>query len=170
MRCIVVLPIVLLMGACSGGQNPQPANAPSTAAKLSWKASDVPGLEMAVVSGDPDGNGPVVMRLRAQKEVRIPPHRHATNEHLRVITGTVAVGMGGREVASEMHEVQPGKDVLLPKGSPHYGVFEAGSEVEVRADGPFKMQWVDPAAAKAKQKDVDSNSERSKMKAEQEKQ
>jgi len=49
--------------------------------QLTWKPL-IPGIEMAVVSGDPDKKGGLyVIRIRSKGEVRVPPHWHQTDEH-----------------------------------------------------------------------------------------
>jgi len=135
-----------------------------------WTASPIPNLKMAVLSGNPDANGPFILRLWAEKEVRIPPHSHARDENLNVVHGTMLAGRGDHFTQTSMHKLQPGEHVLVPKGVHHYALLEPGTEVEISGDGPFVNHWVDPAAMKDLMKGVDSASDRSKLKADQDKQ
>jgi len=138
--------------------------------QLQWKATAIPNLEMAVVSGDPSATGQYVLRFRATKPTRIPPHWHPVDEQLTVLTGAPGLGMGDHFVASALRTLRSGDFVLMPKDSRHFAQFTAGTEVQLHGEGPFITNWVDPKAIKAlKPKDVDSVSERSKMKAEQDK-
>src|SRR5881398_821659 len=52
------------------------------------------GAQMAVMQGDPSGNGLFTVRLRLPDGYRIAPHTHPTDEHVTVVSGTFAVGMG----------------------------------------------------------------------------
>ena len=169
MRCIgIVLVLALAFAGLLQAQNS--THQFVTRADLHWAATAVPNLEMAVVSGDPAKQGSFVIRFRAMKPARIPAHWHSTDEHLTVIAGTPSLGMGDHFVASALRTLHPGDYVQLPKETRHFAKFPAGTEVQLHGDGPFITNWVDPAAIKAlKPTDIDSNSERSKMKAEQDK-
>jgi quercetin dioxygenase-like cupin family protein len=52
------------------------------------------GAKMAVLSGDPAGTGLVTIRLKMPAGYKIPPHWHPTDEHVTVISGSLALGMG----------------------------------------------------------------------------
>lgn len=158
---------VLTFAALLFSQSPAVSSQEAT---LHWRPSPIPNLKMAVVSGNPDANGPFILRLCAEKEVRIPPHSHSTDEELTVIRGTMLAGKGDHFTQPSMHKLQAGEHASVPKGIHHYALLEPGAEVEISGDGPFANQWVDPAAAKDMMKGVDSASDRSKLKAEQDKQ
>ena len=51
---------------------------------------------MAVLQGDPSGNGLFTVRLRMPDGYKIAPHTHPTDENVTVISGTFHVGMGRR--------------------------------------------------------------------------
>jgi hypothetical protein len=54
-----------------------------------------PGLELAVLSGNPAKDGdPFVIRLKLRDGLTVPPHWHPIDEHLTVLTGTLHIGMG----------------------------------------------------------------------------
>jgi quercetin dioxygenase-like cupin family protein len=164
--------IVLLFGLCSAGwlQGQDAHHKLVTRADLRWAATAIPNLEMAIVSGDPSANGQYVLRFRTTKLTRIPPHWHPVDEQLTVLTGTPSLGMGDHFVASALRTLHSGDFVLMPKESRHFAQFPAGTEVQLHGEGPFVTNWVDPKAIKAlKPSDVDSNSERTKMKQEQDK-
>ena len=60
--------------------------------QLVWKPL-IPGVEMAVVSGDPDKKGGLyVIRIRSKAEVKVPPHWHPTDEHVTVLAGSFLDG------------------------------------------------------------------------------
>lgn len=148
----------------------QPTHSVRHHSDLHWTPTEIPYLQMAIVSGDPSKSGPYVLRLRATKSVRIPAHSHPAAEQLTVLSGTAALGIGDRFVESGLRPLRPRDHATLPKETRHFAQLTAGTEIQVHGDGPFTTNWVDNAAVKAlKPSDVDSASERSKMKAEQDK-
>src|SRR6187402_2394727 len=79
----------------------EPAMAPMhkmmTPAQIVWGPAP-PGLpagsQAAVLSGDPGKPGPFTIRAKLPAGYKMPPHWHATDEHLTVMSGTLAMGMG----------------------------------------------------------------------------
>jgi len=122
--------------------------------QLAWKPL-IPGVEMAVVSGDPDKKGGLyVLRIRTEGEVRVPPHWHQTDEHVTVLAGSFLVARGEKYDASKLIELKPGAHSLMPATMPHFGVHKAGNVVEVYGEGPFTPTFVnaqdDPTRATKK--------------------
>jgi ketosteroid isomerase-like protein len=52
------------------------------------------GAKVAAVSGDPSKAGPFVLRVQMPAGYRIAAHWHPTDEHVTVLSGTMALGMG----------------------------------------------------------------------------
>ena len=74
--------------------------------QLVWKPL-IPGVESAVVSGNPDKKGGLyVIRIRAQGEVTVPPH--VTAEHVTVLEGSFWVAHGEKFDATKLQEVKVG--------------------------------------------------------------
>jgi anti-sigma factor ChrR (cupin superfamily) len=59
------------------------------------------GAQLAVVSGDPSGNGPYVVRAKLPPDYRIAAHHHPTAEYVTVLSGNFHLGMGDK--------LEPGK-------------------------------------------------------------
>lgn len=67
------------------------------ASDLKWGAAPpafTAGAQMAVVDGDPAKSGPFVIRAKFPAGYKVMPHFHPTDEHVTVISGTLAAGMG----------------------------------------------------------------------------
>jgi hypothetical protein len=87
-----------------------------------------------------------------------------------VIAGSPKLGEGSQFVDAGLRALHPGEKVPLAKNTRHFVLFHAGDEIEMQGEGKFATVWVDPRAVKElKKNDVDSASERSKMKADQDK-
>ena len=115
-----------------------------TPSQLVWKPL-IPGVEMAVVSGDPDKKGGLyVIRIRTKGEVKVPPHWHPNDEHVTVLAGSFLMGRGEKYDHSKLIELKPGAHSLMPATMPHFGLHKAGNVIEVYGEGPFAPTFVNP--------------------------
>jgi mannose-6-phosphate isomerase-like protein (cupin superfamily) len=115
-----------------------------TPSQLVWKPL-IPGVEMAVISGDPDKKGGLyVIRIRTQGEVKVPPHWHPTDEHVTVLAGSFLMARGEKYDSSMLIELKPGAHSLMPATMPHFGLHKAGNVLEVYGEGPFAPTFVNP--------------------------
>jgi quercetin dioxygenase-like cupin family protein len=103
------------------------------------------GASMAVVSGDPGKEGLYVVRLKMPAGYRINPHWHPTDEHVTVISGTFALGMGEKFDKATMKELPAGGYALLPAQMRHYAMAKTAAIVQVHGMGPFQLTYVNPA-------------------------
>ena len=103
------------------------------------------GAQMAVLAGDPTKSGPFVVRLRAPASYKIPAHHHPTDEYVTVISGDFHLGMGDKLDAAKSASLRPGGFALAPANMNHFAWSKDGGVVEIHADGPFAMTYVNPA-------------------------
>jgi anti-sigma factor ChrR (cupin superfamily) len=112
---------------------------------VEWKPRS-PGLEIAVLSGDPAKEGvPFVIRLKLRDGLRVPPHWHPVDEHLTVMTGTLHVGMGEKTDHAAATALPAGSYSLMPKEMRHFVWAEGETVIQLHGVGPFKTFWVNPA-------------------------
>jgi quercetin dioxygenase-like cupin family protein len=104
-----------------------------------------PGAELAVMSGDPAATGFVSMRLKMPAGYVIPPHFHPTDEHVTVLSGSLAFGMGDKVDAETAQTVNPGGYFVAPAEMHHYASAPTGAIVQVDLMGPFGITYVNPA-------------------------
>jgi hypothetical protein len=136
---VLVVAILLIPGVALSQ-----SHAVITPGQLVWKPL-IPGVEMAVVSGDPDKKGGLyVIRIRSKGEVKVPPHWHPTDEHVTVLAGSFLVGRGDKYDASKLSEMKVGAHSVMPATMPHFGLHKAGNVVEVYGEGPFAPTFVNP--------------------------
>ena len=103
---------------------------------------DLGHTEVAIIQGDPTKEGvSFVFRLRSTPGTQLPPHWHAGDEHVTVISGTWCVGMGERFDANGCRDMGPGSFIFIPKGMRHFAVAK-GDVVQVYGIGPFTIHWV----------------------------
>lgn len=103
------------------------------------------GASFALISGDPSKTGMYVVRLKMPAGYQIAPHWHPTDEHVTVISGTVAFGMGEKFDESDMKEVSSGGYALMPAEMRHFAMANTAAIVQVQGMGPFALTYVNPA-------------------------
>ena len=146
-RCAPLFVLTLLaVPAAVSAQQPvaskESGMAAVTAASLKWAPADipgfVPGMEMAVVMGDPSKAEPYTMRLRFPTDYVFPAHWHPQTENLTVISGTFLLGMGAKTDKTALKTYGPGDYLLLPGNMPHFGGVKGGDTVvQLHGVGPF---------------------------------
>ena len=103
------------------------------------------GAQMAVLSGDPAGTGLVTVRLKMPSGYKLPPHWHPTDEHVTVISGAFAIGMGDKLDKNESKTLKPGGYAVAAANMHHFAWAKTASVVEVNLMGPFQINYVNPA-------------------------
>jgi quercetin dioxygenase-like cupin family protein len=103
------------------------------------------GARIAVLLGDPGGDGPFVIRLMLPKGYRIPPHSHSRDEQLTVLSGTMYLGMGDVFEPSTARGLAAGGFHFLRAGTHHFAYAKQPTIVQVSGTGPFDIKYVRPA-------------------------
>jgi quercetin dioxygenase-like cupin family protein len=103
------------------------------------------GAKIAVLAGDPAATGLVTIRLKVPAGYKIPPHFHPTDEHVTVISGTFALGMGDVLDAKKSKTLKPGGYGVAQANMHHFAWTKTGAVVQVTMMGPFMITYVNPA-------------------------
>jgi quercetin dioxygenase-like cupin family protein len=103
------------------------------------------GAQMALMAGDPAGTGLVTIRLKVPAGYKIPPHFHPTDEHVTVLSGTFALGMGDKIDKKQSKTLKAGGYGVAQANMHHFAWTQSGATVEVNMIGPFKLTYVNPA-------------------------
>src|SRR5436190_1188401 len=150
--CSIGLAATLIGAASIGAAIAQDAKTDthvlSTPKDLKW--GDPPpifekGASFTVVSGDPSKEGLYVVRMKMPAGYKINPHWHPTDEHVTVISGTFALGMGEKFDKATMKDLPAGGYALLPAEMRHYAMAKTAAIVQVHGMGPFSLTYVNPA-------------------------
>ena len=139
--------LVLLCGI-AGAQEAKPMHVLMAPADVKW--GDPPpvfekGMSFAVVSGDPGKPGVFVVMAKVPAGYKIAPHWHPTDENVTVLSGTFAFGMGEKMDAASMKEIPAGGFALLPAKMPHFAMAKTEAMIQINAQGPFALTYVNPA-------------------------
>lgn len=119
---------------------------PATAVKWGDPPPSVPpGARLAVIAGDPAKAEMFTIRLQFPNGYRIAPHWHPTDEHVTVLSGTFAAGMGEAWDDKALTNLPAGSYAVLSATMPHYGTARGATVVQVQGMGPFVLNYVNPA-------------------------
>ncbi|MBI1980720.1 MAG: cupin domain-containing protein [Methylocystis sp.] len=102
------------------------------------------GAEMAVLYGDPTQEGDFVIRIKAQKGYRVPPHTHPTAEFVTIISGAFSFGRGQTADRASVEKLPAGSFILMPAGVLHYVFVDEDSVLQINATGPWKIDYYSP--------------------------
>ena len=130
------------------GKAPTKAAAPAhqtvMPGELQWNPF-MPGVEVAVVAGDPDKAGGIfTIRIKTADGVKIPPHWHPTTENVTVLQGTFLAAMGEKFDEKALKPIPTGGFISVPKEMRHFASAKGVCIVQVHGEGPFKINWVNP--------------------------
>jgi quercetin dioxygenase-like cupin family protein len=126
----------------------QPEHILLPSADMQWQ--DAPpvlpaGAEVTALEGDPSKPGPFTLRLRFPADYRIPPHFHPADEHVTVISGTFALGMGDAFDEAKLTELGPGGFAMMRTGTRHFALSRDGAVIQLHGTGPWGLTYVNPA-------------------------
>jgi len=102
------------------------------------------GAQMAVLYGDPQKPGMFVLRVKLPKGYKIAPHMHKQSEMLTVISGSLDLGLGPAADNASVESLPAGSFSSMPHGVVHYVLVNEDSIVQIDANGPWGIDYVNP--------------------------
>jgi len=125
---------------CKGGA----ACAMLTLDEMKWTAGPptLPGVKVAVIEGDPREAGVFTMRFSFPAGTRLDPHFHPAIEHGTVLSGTIYMGIGEAFATENLRRMPVGSFIVIPAGSPHYGIVEEDTVIQAHGIGPWQTTYV----------------------------
>jgi quercetin dioxygenase-like cupin family protein len=103
------------------------------------------GAQFAVVSGNPTAAGPFAIRIKFPAGYKVAPHWHPTDEHVTVLSGTMALGMGEKFTPASMKTLPAGSYAMMPAEMRHFAMAKTAAVIQVHGTGPFVLNYVNPA-------------------------
>jgi len=146
LACLISLAVAC--GTVVAQEAAKPAHTFVKASEIKW--GDPPpvfekGMRFAVISGDPGQPGLYVIRAKLPAGYKINPHFHPADEHVTVLSGTFALGMGEKFDKATMTKFPAGGYALLPADMRHYAMATTEAIIQVHGMGPFALTYVNPA-------------------------
>ena len=103
------------------------------------------GAKVVALEGDPAKAGPFTIRLKLPANYRVAPHWHPADEHVTVIAGTFALGMGETFDETKLEELGVGGFAMMRTGTRHFAWSKDGAVVQLHGIGPWGLTYVNPA-------------------------
>jgi len=111
-----------------------------------------PGAKMAVLEGDPAKPGSFVFRVKVPDGYKIPLHTHPKPERVTVLSGEFHLGMGDTFDPTKGKTLPVGTYGTWPAGMKHYVWVKGETVVQFHGDGPWVIEYVNPADDPRKKK------------------
>lgn len=103
------------------------------------------GAKCAVIEGDPQvADALFTLRSKLPDNYKIAPHFHPTDEHITVISGTFAMGLGKEYDEKVLKPMGAGSFMVMPKEKPHFALTRGETIVQVHAVGPMIFTYINP--------------------------
>ena len=103
------------------------------------------GAQMAVMSGNPAAKGFVSVRASVPAGYTVPPHTHPTDEHVTVLSGSMAFGMGDKMDPAMESTVASSGYFVAQALMHHYARATEASVIQIDMEGPFEITYINPA-------------------------
>ncbi len=103
------------------------------------------GGKMAVLYGDPSKDGTFSIRAKLPAGYMVPPHFHTKDENLTVLSGALYIGMSDAVDKKTAHALKAGGFHHLPGKVHHYAFTKAPTVLQISGDGPFDINYLNPA-------------------------
>lgn len=123
------------------------ASAQAPASAIKWEPAPPffpAGARFAVLQGDPSQPGIFTVRLELPAGYIIRPHSHTTDEYVTVISGALLLGVGDSVRTQGANALPAGEFATAKAGEHHYAVARGKTVVQIHAQGPFVITYVNP--------------------------
>jgi pimeloyl-ACP methyl ester carboxylesterase/quercetin dioxygenase-like cupin family protein len=111
-------------------------------------SSEVEGVKMIVLSGDPSKPGPYAIELRVPAHTKIASHSHRDDRSALVVSGEWHFGYGRKANEPRTSALGPGSFYTEPANAPHFAFTgDKAATVFITGVGPSDTQYVDAADA-----------------------
>ena len=102
------------------------------------------GAKIAVLYGDPMAAGPFVMRVMVPSNYKLPPHWHSHPQQVTVLSGALYIKTYDDAGNSREQAIKAGGFVRLPAKARQNAYTKSATVIEVHADGPWELNYVNP--------------------------
>ena len=115
-----------------------------TPGEMKWIAAPTlpQGVKVAVIEGNPNEAGVFTMRLSFPAGSRVEPHFHPAVEHGTILSGAVSIGIGEVFASEKLKRMPVGSFMVIPAGSPHFGIVEEDTIIQAHGIGPWQTTYV----------------------------
>jgi len=97
-----------------------------------------PGCEMAIMEGDPAGDGVFSVRFRLADTFVMPPHHHPRSERVTIVSGKVGVGFGDTLDKAKGQVFSAGDFYVNAREAHHYVWVVEPAVLQINGVGPWQ--------------------------------
>lgn len=106
---------------------------------MHWTAAPPPakGQWLATLSGNPNGTGEAVSRVKMPGDFVNQPHYHSHPEYITVMQGTLLFGFGDVIDKSKARRLPAGSFIMVPTGVHHWSIAQGETVEQISGLAPF---------------------------------
>ena len=115
--------------------------------ELEWADSPAlsAGVKVSILYGDMKKAEPIGFRIKLPAGGMIAPHTHPVDERVTVISGVFAMGEGEKFDTAALKEMPVGSVAIFPRGCPMFGFAREETIIQVNAEGPWGINYINSA-------------------------
>ena len=102
------------------------------------------GVKVSMLYGDLKNAEPIGFRIKVPAGHILAPHTHPVDERVTVISGKFAMGEGEKFDKAALKPLPPGSVAIFPKGCPMFGLASEETIIQVNAEGPWGITYINP--------------------------
>ena len=141
--------LAALPAPCSGADPESKEHKPVIVRPTELQWSDSPalpaGFKVSILYGDMKKAEPLGFRIKLPAGGILAPHTHPVHERVTVISGAFAMGEGEKFDKAALKELPVGSVAIFPKGCPMFGFAKEETVIQVNAEGPWGIIYINPA-------------------------
>jgi quercetin dioxygenase-like cupin family protein len=103
------------------------------------------GVKISILYGDIKKAEPIGFRVKLPAGAMIAPHTHPVDERVTVISGAFAMGEGEKVDKAALKDMPVGSVAIFPRGCVMFGFAREETIIQVNAEGPWTINYVNPA-------------------------
>jgi quercetin dioxygenase-like cupin family protein len=145
MKTILLVVAVVVCGWATPAQEAPVLVSPDDVKWADGPPSLPAGAKSALIFGNPANPGQFTIRLKMPAGYKIPPHFHPDTETVTVLSGSFNVSMGDTFDAAKGKAMPAGSFIAVPAKSPHFAYTKEETLIQVTAQGPWSLNYVNPA-------------------------
>lgn len=148
---VKVISAIALLSIALVSQAAEPGVVALTPSEMKWSSQGalaLPGLEQAMLIGDPSKPGPYTIRLKFPAGFKVAPHTHTDSREITIISGSWYTGYGEKVDPAALKRLPQGSFYTEPAGVPHYVEIREPTIIQVSGIGPSGRKFVEPEPAK----------------------
>ena len=101
------------------------------------------GCRLAVLEGDPQGDGLFTVRFRLDAGFVMPTHTHPRDERVTLLRGRMAVAFGAGATRDDAVSFGAGDYYVNARGAVHTVWADEASELQITGVAPWKAEFID---------------------------